>query len=97
MPERPVTIWLHYIDASLPRKLGRKISKDQAVIKPTLDELVKACKELNLNFEVFKDAKYCRMWYSSSGKIVIYTGMRKLELLKLLASKIKSLRYVTPR
>ncbi len=92
MPERYVVIWPHYLDASLPRRLGRKVPKDMAVPKPTLDELINACKELNLNFEVNATSKYCRVWYSSGGSVIVYSNLKKLMLLRKIASKIKESR-----
>lgn len=92
MPERYVVIWPQYLDALLPRRLGRKVPRNVAVPKPTLDELINACKELNLNFEVNPNSKYCRVWYLGSGRIIVYSDLRKSVLLRRIAFKIKESR-----
>jgi len=34
-----------------------------AVIRPTLDEILEVCKELNVDCEVDKTKRYPRVWY----------------------------------
>lgn len=90
-----IIIWPQYLDSTIPRRLGRKLSKNYLVSKPTLDELIAACKELKIECEVDRDAKYSRTWYlGSSGRIIVYNygDMKKLNLLKALSTKVKELR-----
>ncbi|MEM0361606.1 MAG: signal recognition particle subunit SRP19/SEC65 family protein [Sulfolobales archaeon] len=98
--KRVVVVWPQYLDLTLPRRLGRKLPKNYSVTKPTLDELVSACKELKLECVAERDAKYCRTWYlGSSGRIIINVSddVRKLDLLKALSNKIRELRAMSSR
>jgi signal recognition particle subunit SRP19 len=91
---KKVIVWPQYLDLTLSRRLGRRLPKEYSISKPTLDELVNACKKLGLEFEVDKDPKYCRTWYlGSTGRVIIYnSNLSKLKLLKTLAITIKELR-----
>jgi signal recognition particle subunit SRP19 len=91
---KKVVVWPQYIDSTLPRRLGRRLPKEYSVSRPTLDELVNACKKLGLEFEVDNDSKYCRTWYlGSTGRVIIYnSSLSKLKLLRTLAMTIKELR-----
>ncbi len=91
---KKVIVWPQYLDSTLSRRLGRRLPKEYSISKPTLDELVNACKKLGLEFEVDKNPKYCRTWYlGSTGRVIIYnSNLSKFKLLKTLAITIKELR-----
>lgn len=98
--KRVIVVWPQYLDLTLPRRLGRKLPKNYLVAKPTLDELVSACKELRLECVAERDVKYSRTWYlGSSGRILIHVSedIRKSNLLKILSNKIRELRTMSNR
>ncbi len=95
--KKPVVVWPQYLDSGLPRRLGRKLPKNHSVAKPTLDELINACKELKLECVADKEAKYPRTWYLGSGRVLVHVAgdVSKLALLKTLSSKVKELRSLS--
>lgn len=85
-------VWLIYFDRSLSRRMGRKVSRKYAVENPTLDELVKACKRLNIDFQVKSDAKHPRLWWGEKGYVIMDKFAPKSRLLNIIALEIKKLR-----
>lgn len=86
-------IWPQYINADLKLSEGRKISIEDAVKEPTLKDMEKALKKLNIEFETFPEHKYPGKWYEKSGEIVVNHEGNKLELLRDISSKIKEFRH----
>lgn len=87
-----VIIWLVYFDASITRKLGRRVPRSLAIEAPTLEELVEACKRLNLSFQVREAAKYPRIWWGRKGYVIVDKTRPKGRLLEALALEIRRLR-----
>jgi len=85
-------IWPVYIDSKLTKKEGRKIAKKYAVPSPTLREISKAAKKLNLNPEVEKDKSYPSLWWESSGRVSVDKKMAKTEILIKACNMIKGFR-----
>lgn len=86
-------VWLIYFDASISRRSGRRVSRKLAVDAPTLEELVEACKRLNLSFQVKESARYPRMWWSRGGYVIVdKVNKSKGRLLEVLALEIRRLR-----
>ncbi len=80
-------IWPCYIDSSLSRNDGRKISKDKAVSKPSIEEIVNAAKKLGFD-AIIEDKKYPRLWFEQTKRVVIPKGVKKREILYKLAEEI---------
>ena len=87
-----ITIWPQYLNKKLTISEGRKIAKEYAVADPTLDEIDKALKRLNLPHNVQKESSYPGKWYEKSGRILVESDMKKLELIKTISLKIKEIR-----
>lgn len=85
-------VWLIYFDASITRRFGRRVPRKLAVESPTLEELVEACKRLNLSFQVRESARYPRMWWSRRGYVIVDKSTSKGRLLEALALEIRRLR-----
>ncbi|MEM0454139.1 MAG: signal recognition particle subunit SRP19/SEC65 family protein [Sulfolobales archaeon] len=95
---RAIVVWPQYLDLALSRRLGRRLSRQYSITKPTVDELIVACKELKIECVVEREAKYSRAWYSGTGgRIIAYCdkGIKKLALLKALSNKVKELRMLS--
>lgn len=93
MKNELTTIWPVYIDSTRTLKEGRKISKEYAVKNPSINEIRKACYKLQLQPVVDTEKSYPGLWYEHSGRVAVDTNMKKNELLKAVADKIKSNRY----
>lgn len=87
-------LWIAYFDCSLKRKYGRRISLDFCIDNPRLNELLEACKKLNIECD-YVDKKYPRTWYKGYGFIVAKNvDIKKNELLKIIAKEVKNIRMI---
>ena len=87
-----ITIWPQYLDKNLTLSQGRKISKENAVSSPTMDEIEKALKRLGLTYNVQKERAYPGKWYEKSGRALVEWEGTKLELLKEVSLKLKEIK-----
>ena len=87
-----ITIWPQYLDKNLSISEGRKIAKDTAVADPTLNEIERALKRLNLQYNVQKEFSYPGKWYEKSGRVLVEWDKTKLELIREVSLKIKEMR-----
>ena len=87
-----ITIWPQYLDKNLSLSEGRKISKENAVSSPTIEEIERALKRLGFTYEVQKKIAYPGKWYEKSGRILVEWEGTKLELIREISSEIKNMR-----
>ncbi|MGC9112306.1 signal recognition particle subunit SRP19/SEC65 family protein [Acidilobus sp.] len=89
--EGRMVIWPVFLDCNYPRSLGRRLSLDACVKSPSVQEIVKAARDLGLN-PAFDEASYPRLWYEIRGRVIVDKKMGRQETLKVIASRIKSMR-----
>lgn len=87
-----ITIWPQYLDKKLTLSEGRKISKENAVSSPTIEEIERSLKRLGYTYEVQKKIAYPGKWYEKSGRVLVEYDNTKLELIKEISLKIKEIR-----
>ena len=87
-----ITIWPQYLDKNLSLSEGRKISKENAVSSPTIEEIERALKRLGFTYEVQKKVAYPGKWYEKSGRVLVEYDNTKLELINEISLKIKEIR-----
>ena len=87
-----ITIWPQYLNKNLSLSEGRKISKDDAVVEPTISDIEKALKRLGLQYNVQKEFSYPGKWYEKSGRVLVEWDGTKLELIREISLKIKEIR-----
>ncbi|WP_458406293.1 signal recognition particle subunit SRP19/SEC65 family protein [Methanobrevibacter sp.] len=87
-----ITIWPQYLDKNLSLKQGRKISKEDAVKEPTINEIERALKRLNLQYSLQKEFSYPGKWYEKSGRVLVEWDKTKLELIRTVSLEIKNMR-----
>ncbi len=87
-------VWPAYLDANLPRRLGRRVPVELAIRNPSLGEIVEAARALGLNPEVDKEARYPRLWWSKPhrGRVLVDKTGSKEEVLTAIANEIKKRR-----
>jgi len=85
-----IIIWLSYLDPTIPRRLGRRVPKNLLPSRVTLDDVLGACRDLQLECEVLEDKVYPRTWYLGHKGIAVVYGGTKTELLKKLAQALSS-------
>lgn len=68
-------IWPAYFDAKNSRSAGRRIPIQLAAQRPTVDDLLNACKTLGWMAEKIEGA-YPRAWYLKTGYLVVNPGQK---------------------
>lgn len=89
MPKK-IIIWLSYLDPGLPRRLGRRVARNQLPPRITLNDLLRACETLKLRCEALEDKRYPRTWYMGHKAVVVEYEGKKSQLLKEIARVISS-------
>jgi signal recognition particle subunit SRP19 len=91
-------LYPEYFNKSLTRKQGRILPKNKAVTDCTLSKLAKACEVLELDFEVEKDKKYSKNWWSSEGRVIVNPEgvANKTELIRRVANISRRLKKKEP-
>ncbi len=87
-----IIIWPQYLNKNLSLSEGRKISQDDSVKDPTINDIERALKRLGLKYELEKDKSYPGKWYEKSGRVLVEWNKTKLELIKEISLKIKEMR-----
>ena len=87
-----ITIWPQYINKDLSLSEGRKISKEDSVKEPTLNDIERALKRLGLPHSVQKEVAYPGKWYEKSGRVLVEWEGTKLDLLRKVSLEIKDMR-----
>ena len=88
-----IIIWPQYLNKNLSLKEGRKISKEDAVKDPSMNEIEKALKRLGLSYNIDKERAYPGKWYEKSGRALVEWEGTKLELIREVSLKIKEIRH----
>ena len=88
-----ITIWPQYLNKILSLKEGRKISKEDCVKDPSMNEIEKALKRLGLSYNIDKERAYPGKWYEKSGRVLVEWEGTKLELIREVSLKIKEIRH----
>ena len=88
-----ITIWPQYLNKNLSLSEGRKISLEDSVKEPTLNDIERALKRLNLPHSVQKEVSYPGKWYEKSGRVLVEWEGTKLELIRTVSLEIKNMRH----
>lgn len=89
-------VWLDYIDSERKRTEGRRIPLNSCVRAPTLDEMMQACKRLNLDAQEQK-AFYPRASRRQSGFVSIKKTGRKQQVIMAIARELSRIRGSQPK
>jgi signal recognition particle subunit SRP19 len=87
-------IFPEYLDKTLTRKEGRRLSLNLALEDPTITEIRLAAEKLEYDYEVQKYSAYPRQWWERKGLILIEKKKPKLQTLKDISKEIKV--YIRP-
>jgi signal recognition particle subunit SRP19 len=82
-------LWPSYFDQRRTRMKGRRVPKNLAVEKPTLEAISKAVKALGIEPIIVKEKGYPGNWCEKEGMIRVPKSMSKTELIRKVAEKIK--------
>ena len=77
-----------YFDKSVSKLSGRKVSRKNAVEKPSAENIVKAAKSLGLNPVLEKDIAHPSRHWKKEGRVLIDKKDSKSKLLRQIASRL---------
>jgi signal recognition particle subunit SRP19 len=88
-----VIVWTDYFNRNLSRRKGRKVSKNEAIFDPSIQELLDASKSAGFtvsNDNTNETARFPRRPYVRSGYVMLEKkeNLRKSNILSMLADKI---------
>ncbi|MGC9071935.1 MAG: signal recognition particle subunit SRP19/SEC65 family protein [Acidilobus sp.] len=84
-------IWPSYIDSQVPRSRGRRVPLDQAVPSPSVEEIVRAARELGLN-PVVEEKAHPPLWHQAKARVIVDKRLGRSGTIRAIASKVKELR-----
>ncbi len=91
-----IVLWPAYIDSTKSRGKGRKISREDCVPKPRVEEIVEAAEILGLD-PIVEEKNYPRLWWEQDKRIVVLKKYSRQELYRRIAKKIKEIREARKR
>ena len=89
-------VWLDYLDSERKRAEGRRVPLNSCVRAPTLDEVVQACKRLNIDAQPQK-AFHPRAARRQSGYVSIKKTERKQQVIMAIAREMSRIRGSQPK
>lgn len=85
-------IWPSYFDVTKSRKGGRRIGRNLAIERPTVEELARAAEISGIPYKIDKSAAYPGAWWEKSGRLFVTKAMPKGRMLVSIAKNLKKLR-----
>jgi signal recognition particle subunit SRP19 len=89
-------VWLDYLDSERKRSDGRRVPLNSCVRSPTLEELVQACKKLNLDAQPQK-AFHPKASRRQSGYVSIKKQGPKQQVITAIARELSRIRGSQPK
>ncbi len=80
-----------YFDASIQRRCGRRVPQSLASVRPTVNDIESALKEMHVSYER-QDAPHPAFWWKHDGRVVVTFEGSKNELIRAVAANLN----VTP-
>ncbi|MFX1415206.1 MAG: signal recognition particle subunit SRP19/SEC65 family protein [Promethearchaeota archaeon] len=89
--EGTVIVWPAYLDSTLSRAQGRRVSKNLGAPEITVKILKEAADSAGFDSEVESDKRYPRNWIGAPGYLVVENpeGHKKKRLLLVLAKSVR--------
>jgi signal recognition particle subunit SRP19 len=85
-------LWPNYFDGTKSWNEGRRIGRNLAIERPTVDELARAAEMSGIPYKIDKSAAYPNAWWEKSGRLFVSRVMPKKKLLVSIARNLKKLR-----
>ena len=84
-----VVVWLDYFNKTLPKKMGRRVSKEKSVFDPSLKALSDAAKAAGFELKEENDqVRFPRRPFVRSGYIILPKGMSKSKAMAKISEKL---------
>lgn len=84
-----IVIYTSYLDSTLPRRLGRRVPREEGVPRPTVREIAWAAQQLGLDPIVEEDARHPRTWFTHRGRVIVLKKGSKQALLREIARLLR--------
>lgn len=84
-------IFPEYLDKTLTRKKGRRLSLEKAIEEPSIEELKQAAEKLGYKYNIRPDVAYPRSISKNNGVIMIQKIEPKLEIISKLSHIIRTI------
>lgn len=85
--------WPQYFDLKKTRSQGRRLPKNLAIEKVSVEEIAAAAKRLDYQIQIEPLLKYPKSWWEESGRVLINSkGKKKSKVIKEIAKEIKKMR-----
>ena len=91
-----VVVWLDYLDSEKKRSEGRRVPLNSCVRAPTLEEMVQACKKLNLDAQPEK-AFHPKAARKQSGYVSVKKQGPKQQVIMAIAREMSRIRGSQPK
>jgi signal recognition particle subunit SRP19 len=84
-----VVVWLDYFNKNIPKKMGRRVSREKSIFDPSLNELIDAAKTAGLEpTETNDQARFPRRPYVRSGYIAVAKSKPKTKIISAISEKM---------
>ncbi|MCE4603797.1 MAG: signal recognition particle subunit SRP19/SEC65 family protein [Aeropyrum sp.] len=89
---KTIVLWPAYFDSTIPRRLGRRVSKELSVPNPRARDVVEAARMAGFDAEV-EEASYPRLWWRCRERVLVRVdeGLSKSEVLGVVARRLKEI------
>ena len=88
-----IVVWLDYFNKNIPKKMGRRVSREKSVFDPSLNELVSAAKAAGLEpTETNDQVRFPRRPFVRSGYITLAKAQPKSKTISVISEKLVSRR-----
>ncbi|MCK4280969.1 MAG: signal recognition particle subunit SRP19/SEC65 family protein [Candidatus Lokiarchaeota archaeon] len=85
--------WPQYFDKNRTINQGRRLPKNLAIEKVTLDDIEKAVKALGYEYKIENTSRYPKTWWDNPGRILIDSkGKKKRKILFEIAKQIRKIK-----
>ena len=85
-------IYPEYFNKDFSLNEGRKVPKEIAIKNPTISNIEKALRKLQIQFTIEKNKSYPGKWYEKNGRVIIETDKPKRDILIEIANIMKEYR-----
>ena len=84
-----VVVWLDYFNKTLPKKMGRRVSKEKSVFDHSLKELSEAATAAGFELKEENDqVRFPRRPFVRSGYIILPKGVSKSKAMEKISEKL---------
>ena len=88
-----IVIWLDYFNKTIPKKMGRKVSREKSIFDPSLNELIDAAKSAGFDpTETNDQVRFPKRPYVRSGYITVPKTQPKTKIISKISEKLVSRR-----